>query len=248
MGLSVCYELRAAVGVDEARRMVQALHDVAVTLPFQEVMDVAEWSETDDAEADPEERHWLKLFGTQFGRKQRPDGEDFWIEIPPKHAIGFGVQVAEGAETAQFGLATHPAVVEKVINDRTELIETGLAGVYSWAQCCKTQYAGLPHFGGVENFLTAHLSLIELLDHARKLGFQVEAHDDSGYWEDRDRERLARQLAEWNGLIAALAGQLKDRMGSGSQGVQAPILSAPNFEHLEAEGLAQWSESHNDEE
>src|SRR5262245_4435396 len=100
MGLSVCYELRAAVGGDEARRLVHALHDAAVALPFQEVMDVAEWHESsEDAESDPDERHWLILFGTQFGRKQRPDGEDYWIEIPPKHAIGFGVRVAEGAET-----------------------------------------------------------------------------------------------------------------------------------------------------
>jgi len=243
MGLSVCYELRANVGADEARRLVQALHDFAIALPFQHVMDIAELQPSDaEDDLDPEDRHWLQLFGTQFGRKQRNDGEDYWVEIPPKHAIGFGIRVAEGAETAQIGLAAHPAVVEKDMDGRTELIETGLAGVYSWAQCCKTQYAGLQQFGGEENFLKAHLALVELLDHARELGMDVQVHDDSGYWDDRDQDRLARQLHEWNGLIAAFAGQLKDKLGTGENGVQAPILTAPDFEHMEAEGLAQWTE------
>jgi hypothetical protein len=147
-----------------------------------------------------------------------------------------------------LGLATHPAVIERAAGGRNELIETGLAGVYSWAQCCKTQYAGLPQYGGEDNFLTAHESLIALLDRARELGLQTDVHDDGGYWEDRDRDHLLQQLAEWNGLVAALAGQLKDKMGAGPQGVQAPILTAPNFEHLEADGLAQWSERQNDAE
>jgi hypothetical protein len=43
--------------------------------------------------------------------------------------------------------------------------------------------------------------------------------------------------------VAALAGQLKDRLGRGVGGVQSPIFSAPDFEHLEAEGLAEWSQA-----
>jgi hypothetical protein len=243
MGLSVCYEFRANIDADAARDVVQQLHDIAVTLPFQQVLDVTEItaSSTDD-ETDPEDRHFLMLFGTQYGRKERSGGDDVWIEIPPKHVIGFAIRVAEGAETAQIGLATHPAVVEKELAGRTEIIETGLAGIYSWAQCCKTQYAGLQQYGGPDNFLKAHLALIELLDRAGELGLQVQVHDDSGYWDDRDEPRLLQQLQDWNGLIAAFAGQLKDRLGTGQNGLQAPILTAPDFEHLEAKGLSQWSE------
>ena len=249
MGLSVCYEFRASVGTEEARRLVHALHDIAVTLSFQEVLDVAELRpSSDDDGFDPDEAHWLTLFGTQYGRKERPNGQEFWIEIPPKHVIAFGVRVADGSETAQLGLATHPAVIEKEIDGRTELIETGLAGVYSWAQCCKTQYAGLQQYGGAENFLKAHLTLIDLLDRAATLGLEVEVHDDSGYWDDRDRDRLLRQLRDWNGLIAAFAGQLKDKIGAGEHGVQAPIFTAPDFEHMEADGLANWSERRDDAE
>lgn len=249
MGLSVCYEFRANVGGDEAREIVQALHDAAVALPFQNVNEVLELhSSNSEDDLDPQDAHWLRLFGTQYGRKLRVDGEECWIEIPPKHVIAFGVRVAEGSETAQFGLAAHPPVVEKEIAGRNEWIETGLAGIYSWAQCCKTQYAGLQQFGGAENFLRAHLVLIDLLDHARDLGVQVDVHDDSGYWVDRDQERLVSSLREWNGLVAAFAGQLKDRLGKGKDGVQAPIFSAPDFEHLEAEGRAQWSEPRDEPE
>uniref|UniRef100_A0A7C4QQI9 Uncharacterized protein n=1 Tax=Schlesneria paludicola TaxID=360056 RepID=A0A7C4QQI9_9PLAN len=244
MGLSVCYELRAAIEPSEARRIVAALHAAAKQLPFQEVHEVVEWTPRagrgDDL--DDEDARRLRQLGTQYGRKQRADGEEFWIEIPPRHVIGFSVDVADGAETAQFGLATHPAVIEQQLSGRAEWIETGLAGIYSWTQCCKTQYAGLQQYGGVENFVQAHTALIALLDQARNLGLHVTVHDDGGYWLARDRTELSRQLREWNGLVAALAGQLMDHLGRGPGGVQSPILTAPDFEHLEAEGLIRWSQ------
>ncbi|HET6425203.1 MAG TPA: hypothetical protein VFG20_16060, partial [Planctomycetaceae bacterium] len=54
--------------------------------------------------------------------------------------------------------------------------------------------------------------------------------------------QLRQQLASWNGLVAAFAGQLKDQLGTNPEtGVQSPILTAPDFEHLEAKGLTEWS-------
>lgn len=243
MGLSVCYDLRARLEPDQARQIVDALHQAALQLPFQEVHEITEWSprRMDPPEADDEDIRLLCLLGTQYGCKRRADGQELWISIPPRHVISFGIDVARGAETAQFGLATHPAVIEREIAGRSEWIETGLAGIYSWTQSCKTQYAGLRQFGGAKNFLQAHMALIALLDRARDLGLQVEVHDDSGYWWNRNPDELMQQLRAWNGLVAALAGQIRDRLGAGSHRIQAPILSAPDFEHLEAEGLAQWS-------
>ncbi len=242
MGLSLGYEIRAKVTLEEARQLVQRMHEAALDLPFEAVSDLCEWR-LEDADDDPESTRFMELIGSQYGKKIMPDGEERWVNIPPKHVLMCNVSPAEGSETAAFGLAAHPPAVEYVYRDQTLLIETGLAGQYSWTQVCKTQYASLQQHGGVENFLKAHLSLIKLLDFIATLPVTLQVSDDSGYWEHRDEAELRRQIASWNGLVAAFAGQLKDQMGTDPEtGVQGPILTAPDFEHLEAKGLAEWSE------
>lgn len=244
MGLSLGYEMRATVATEQARDLVRQMHAAALDLPFDEVGDIQEWRTDDDvAEEDRPAVQLLRILGAQYGEKRMGDGEDRWVDIPPKHVIAFSITPAAGSETAVFGLAAHPAVVEFPYRGETHLIETGFAGQYLWTQACKTQYAGLQQNGGVENFLKAHLSLVKLLDRIAKLPLTLQVSDDSGYWEHRDETQLRKQLASWNGLVAALAGQLKDKLGTDEEtGIQAPILTAPDFEHLEAKGLAEWSE------
>ncbi len=249
MGLSLGYEIRATVSTEQARQWVQQMHAAAVDLPFDEVGAIQEWRTDDEVlEEDRPAVHLLKMLGSQYGQKRMADGEDRWIDIPPKHVMAFSITPAEGSETAVFGLAAHASVVEFSHREETHFIETGLAGIYSWTQACKTQYAGLQQYGGVDNFLKAHLSLVTLLDHIAKLPVSLQVSDDSGYWEHRDESQLRKQLASWNGLVAALAGQLKDKLGTDENtGIQSPILTAPDFEHLEAKGLAEWSEPTPDE-
>ncbi len=249
MGLSLSYEIRATVSTEQARQLVQQMHAAALDLPFNEVDDIQEWR-TDDVVLDEDRSavHLLKMLGSQYGQKRMADGEDRWIDIPPRHVLAFSITPAEGSETAVFGLAAHPPVVEFTYRGATHLIETGLAGQYTWAQACKTQYAGLQQHGGVDNFLQAHQSLVTLLDRIAKLPVTLQVSDDSGYWEHRDEAQLRKQLASWNGLVAALAGQMKDQLGTDPDtGIQAPILTAPDFEHLEAKGLTEWSEPTDDE-
>jgi hypothetical protein len=57
--------------------------------------------------------------------------------------------------------------------------------------------------------------------------------DEGGYWEKRDVAALAREVGDWNTMIAGLAGQLKDLFGAE---VVAAITDYPDFEHLEAKG------------
>ncbi|MBI1348211.1 hypothetical protein GC163_18205 [bacterium] len=250
MGLSLSYEFRVSASAQRARELVQQLHDIALTIPFDEVSDITEWPipAGSDEELSDEDERWLKICGSQYGQKTMPDGEEVWIDIPPVHLIAFGIQPTQGAETAQIGLACHPATLEYQHYGKSELIETDLAGVYSWTQTCKTQYAGLKQYGGYENFERAHLGLIQLLDAASQLGLQVEVKDDSEYFDDRDLPKLRKTLDEWNGLIAAFAGQLKDRLGPQLEhGIQSPIFSAPDFEHLEAKGLDAWTRPESDD-
>lgn len=252
MGLSLCYELRVTADAARARQFVQQLHEFAESLPFQQVSDITEWPVPTGAGAEElttEDEQWLKICGTQYGQKKMPDGQDVWIDIPPLHLIAFGILPAEGAETAQIGLACHPPVIDYPHAGVSHILETDLAGVYSWSQCCKTQYAGLQQYGGFPNFEQAHVGLVKLLAHAQDLGIQVEVKDDSGYWDERDLAKLHASLDEWNGLIAAFAGQLKDRLGPQlEQGIKAPIFTAPDFEHMEAKGLDAWTNSPDDQD
>ena len=62
------------------------------------------------------------------------------------------------------------------------------------------------------------------------------------YWQKRDAESLAREVGEWNHLIAREFGKLRDQFGDG---VQSAVAQFPNFEHLEAAGQAQ-AETHED--
>ena len=64
---------------------------------------------------------------------------------------------------------------------------------------------------------------------------QVKVSDEGGYWEQRDVKALVQEVGEWNEFIAAFTGELRDSIGPE---LEAAITSFPNFEHLEARGLA----------
>jgi hypothetical protein len=104
---------------------------------------------------------------------------------------------------------------------------------WSWKSFCKTQYSSDPALGGVENFLSCHLSVIHLLDHAQAMGILEEVKDEGSYWDDRDVRSLAEEVAQWNEQIAGLVGKMKDSLGGD---IEAAILKYQNFEHLEARG------------
>ena len=72
-----------------------------------------------------------------------------------------------------------------------------------------------------------------MLDHAKELGILQHVSDEGDYWDKRDIEALAREVGEWNEMLAAWAGQLKDQLGDG---LFSAIAAFPNFEHLEAAG------------
>ena len=47
---------------------------------------------------------------------------------------------------------------------------------------------------------------------------------------------LEAKLDEWNGLVAAITGRLKDAMPNLDGKFVAPITDHPDFEHMEARG------------
>jgi hypothetical protein len=167
-----------------------------------------------------------RFLGMRFLNKELPDGRVVELDVPALDGWWFRADV-EGSESANFGLATHPSHLEGV--------ETGLDGYFSWAGNVKTQYAGMPESGGPSNFLRAHLGIVDVLDEAARLGLEVQAYDDGGYWENRDPEALLAELHRWNAIMAAFGQLLTDQIGP----PVGPIFAHPEYELLVAEGRAE---------
>jgi hypothetical protein len=81
--------------------------------------------------------------------------------------------------------------------------------------------------------------VIALLRDWTELGAHVRIIDEGGWWPRRSDVALRKAIATMNQTVAALAGALKDAFGNdNADKIAAPIFAHPEFEHLEAEGLA----------
>jgi hypothetical protein len=111
-------------------------------------------------------------------------------------------------------------------------LATGLSG-WLWQSFCKTQYASNPDDGGMANFVRCHVTVVRLLDCAKKMGILESVKDEGDFWEKRDAKALVEEVGRWSRHIAGLVGQYKDHIGGD---IVAPIAEYPSFEHLEADG------------
>ena len=103
--------------------------------------------------------------------------------------------------------------------------ETGI-----WSSFCKTQYSN-QH--GLPTFLRAHMTACAILEKAQDLGFTLSVRDEGEFWEKRDVKALAEEVAQWDGMIAAMFGAMKDA----APGVKSPMQGRADFERLEFKGL-----------
>ena len=155
--------------------------------------------------------------------------------VAPKRGWLVEVWPGEGCESATFGLCQYP----RRIPFRAGSVSTGFEGGWLLKGFCKTQYAG-EH--GWEHFLKCHRQIISLLDFWRDLGVSVEVTDEGEYWETRSVEKLKSKLQQYDGLIAAMGGMLKDLPGEsgGNLKVESPIFDYAHFERLEHEGRQEF--------
>jgi hypothetical protein len=234
MGLTVHYSLRLdTLSVRKAREAVAKLRSRALDLPFAEVAPIVEFDGPEyaaDLSGHAEQRRWLLC---QAGAWLEVGGRH--VRVAPTHVIAFSTTPAAGSEAANFGLCRYPATIElrePSTVPAARRVRTKLAG-WRWASFCKTQYASNPQCGGLKNFLRCHITLLTLLDHAKSLGLVDEVRDEGGYWENHDPAELAREVGQWNELVAGLAARLKHQLG---EGVLAEIAKFPDFEQLAAAG------------
>ncbi len=170
MGLTIHYQftLKNAT-ITEAREKILALRNIALKLPFAIIDELVELKEDDCLDENADDPYgFLKTIASKITEVD----DDTYSSENATYIIGFDTVPAQGSEVAIFGLATYSEV--KDIND------------WSWSSFCKTQYASNPEYGGLENFLKCHLTIVKLLDAACELGINCEVTDEGGYWENRD--------------------------------------------------------------
>ena len=218
MGLTIHYELSTPTAkLTEARRLVAALRQRCLDLPFKEIGEVAELTgDACDPRSAPDDLRWLLRQAQGREEKETPQ-ETEYQSIPPKRVIAFSTKPGEGCEPANFGLCKYP----------------GRSG-WKWKSFCKTQFANDPRLGGAANFLRCHLCIVAALDAAKDLGLTVAVDDEGEYWEKRDPKVLADSVGRMDAIVAAGFGALKDA------GVKAvsPMSGRPDFERLEHEGAS----------
>lgn len=223
MGLTIHYKLSVEKNISSAaaRELIQRVALYAKEIGCAEVGKV-ERVKPDDP------------FSSLFVRVGRE--EDCCFGNVPARA-GWMVEVwpGEGCESAEFALCKYP----RRIRFRAGSVATGYEDGWLFKGHCKTQYAaehGWPHF------LHCHKTVVSLLDFWRQLGATVEVTDEGNFYESRSDEKLRAVLEKYDGLVAAVAGVLKDAAHENGKSVESPIFERADFEHLEAAGQREFKE------
>ena len=219
MGLTIHYKLAVAKNLSVAvvRELAQR------TARYAQKIGCAEVGEVMRVEADTP-------FTSLFVRARREEDGCFGT-VPARRGRVVEVWPGEGCETALFGLCQYP----RRVPFRARSIATGFEGGWLLKGFCKTQYAGEQ---GWEYFLKCHRQIISLLDFWRQLGVIVEVNDEGEYWQTRSEEKLRNKLQQYDGLVAAVGGMLKDASADDDNGLSivSPIFDYANFERLEFGG------------
>ncbi len=216
MGLHLNYELRlpGSATSEFADQMLDHLRASALQQDFEEVSRVVGPRNTPPRDGwDAALSMWAEIIANPYDEDEPPLPGD------PTTARAFFTNPGRGCETASFGFLRRAD-------------EQGGQSEWFWHYSCKTQYASVL---GDDHLVKCHVGLVAVLDRAIQLGIDVVVHDETHYWETRDRSRLLSEVAQMNRIVACFAGALDDALGEnlGDHKVQASIFEHPRFERLE---------------
>lgn len=258
MGLTIHYDITAPKGTTKRQainyvRQIQEYADALVaegvaisSTPFtyMTAADIAKLERNDDL-------GWIKSTTTQLvpytlKTDLRGTNTKEWAIVPALEGVIFEMNPAKGSEYVTIGLFKYPSSVTYVqpeysrLNRKTyewkkyptvtKKIRTGFTGRWTFGGFTKTIYASEY---GVANFVTAHLTVVAILEFAQSLGLEVDVRDESDYWEHRDINELVRQGAADLAMLAAVNRIFKNVAGSE---VESSVSSMPNLEELEEQG------------
>lgn len=228
MGLTLNYKLRGPVEItdEQARALVAKMRATALAMKR-----AGRIEEVGAISSSPGQLAWVN----EWLMVPVPDEPHTTrgIEVPALAGFVFHVTLGKDCEPLRVGLCCYP---KQVKDPSTGRIRSVRRKGWRLAGFCKTQYASLH---GWEHFRRCHVTAVELLAGLCDLGIKVEINDEGGYWPDRDEAALRRCVDRMNGLVAAFAGAMKDA-GDEQDGrsVHSPIFAHPQFERIEAEGMA----------
>lgn len=229
MGLTIHYSLSTELKKPkEVQQLVETIRQFALDLPFKQVGELKEFTDSTPDSTDEVER-WLRIQA-----EGHVETKGSYYSVPARRTIAFSTWPGEGSEAANFGFSLFPGFIDQRNGKR---LATKLRG-WQWSSFCKTQYASNPRFGGVPNFVRSHLLVVKVLDFIQHTGLaNVEVSDESNYWEQRDLKALVQTVGEWNELIAGFTNEIQQAAQDNGQAIEAAITQFPNVEHLEAKGL-----------
>jgi len=254
MGLTIHYKLSLPEKtlLPEVRQKLGALRQCCLDLPFKEVGELMEFKgEECKFERLPREhpQRWFlcqadTFVNFKYGRGGKPvpvegfENGTYSRSVCPQQIVGFSTWPGAGCEEANVGLSRFPktVVIANKWTGKQHRLPVKHGGSFFWSSFCKTQYANSPECGGIENFLRCHLSVVAMLDAAKKIGFAVECNDEGAYWQKRDLKALVKEIGQWDAFIAAFGGALKDATEETGLTIEAPITERKDFEQLEAQG------------
>lgn len=236
VGLTVKYRLRlraqdTSTGVVEAEDLVRRARNYALHLrqsgrvdgvgPVRSDRQSLDTCHAWNRRMDPYERRW----------RVRPE--------QPVRGWVFDVNVGEACEPLRLGLCQYPFPGRGYLGRRQlARLKDPRNAVWRLEGFCKTHYASLH---GWEHFRRCHLAVFALLEWWRRTGARLSLDDERAYWPGRSEDRLRRTIAVYDEQLAAVAGALKDATETAGQFVEAPTFSHPQFERLEAKGLAAYN-------
>lgn len=252
MGLTIHFTLRlpATFSQDEATAAMAALRQRCRALPMQALTRVvtldasqirhavAERSRSPWRWAVIQHAHSVHYTYDHRGipRKLAPGAQAscaIHARVQPLTLIGFSCQPGDGCEPINAFIGSYPASILAACRgdqhgyrsgSRRLMLDVPLRWVGS--AFTKTQYASIPENGGITNFLRSHLLVIALLDAARSAGFDVEVHDEGGYWINRNIPALVAEIGSWNTFILGVGRQLTAAFGDAVQTAIDPAVMA----------------------
>ena len=254
MGLTIHYTLAlpAKTTVAGVRQKLSTLRQACLDLPFQEVSAMLEFKGADCNPDRLDQNHPHRWFlgqadsniYFQIARSGKPTAVPNLQDgccartVLPTHVIGFSTYPGNGSEQCNVGLSHFPktVVVPNKQTAKNHRLSVADGGGWKWHSFCKTQFAN-EH--GLEHFLRCHLSVIAMLDNAKRIGFEVEVNDEGDYWQTRDVHGLVKAIGSWDQMLAGFGGALKDAAGDTSMTIESPIFNRKDFEALEMKGQSQ---------
>ena len=229
MGLTIHWSLKSTGNRLRAEHQLAELRAACLDLPFESVGEI-KWlcrpGIQKVLDARDHELHWAVIQAGQNVAVEKTSGWTRYQVLYPEELLCFSTWPGEGCEEANFFLGHYASYIDYY--GRT--IPTGRSG-WCGRSSCKTQYASnvsVPHF------LRCHLAVCAALEKAKALKLVKEVHDEGDYWTKRDVAALAKEVGEWNEMVAGIAGALSD--ATGISGL-SPITEHPQFERLEHAGL-----------